>query len=108
MYVGHIHVSLRTLNKIIREEIYENRQQPLIKAVERFLMGNLERRENWPREYDGEWVRLTSELATAQLPSTGLYFPNFSHSHNMSLIFFSYHPSTAQCFYLIFLFELFL
>lgn len=33
-----------------------------------FLKGNLERKEIWSREYEGEWLRLT----TAQIPSFAL------------------------------------
>lgn len=39
-----------------------------------FLKGNLERRKIWSWECDEEWVRLITELATAQILLLGLCF----------------------------------
>lgn len=43
---------------------------------------------------DEQWIRLTTELATDQIPSVGLCFPNFSHFQKHVLIFFT---STFNC-----------
>ena len=73
------------------------RQQALMKEVEIFLKGNLGKRDSWSWEYDQEWVRLTTELATAQIPSTGL-FPKLQSFSKHVLDFFHITFQTAQSF----------